>query len=303
MGLSTLQRSDTRAGSSVSQRAKQRLQGQAMKAVDQQAVLEVRAEGSKDMRPSATPNWGVQGPPGPPGPRGPAGPAGPRGPAGSRGPQGSAGVPGEPGQTGQTGPTGAPGPTGPTGPTGPAGAQGPQGIAGPTGAIGMPGPSLYENYAMYSPIAPIVSSNALGSTGSMATDNNFMTAWASAINDPTPTITLNLNGVYPLAAVYLYWADSAPRTFHLETCADIPAVMSGVTVVTPAQYCEPTGSQTAAPWTPIPDTSYTNDTSLGNFITFPKFSTQYIRLVGTNTTSASYILKEFQTITTTDWGG
>ncbi len=301
-GTSTLQRSDTRAGSSVSQRAKQRLQGQAMKAVDQQAVLEVRAEGSKDMRPSATPNWGVrgpQGPPGPPGPRGPAGPAGPRGVTGPAGPQGSAGAPGLPGQPGVTGPTG---PTGPAGAPGPAGASGPAGapgLAGPQGYMGVPAPLLGIASGDLSG-TPLVSSNAPGtftqSTGLMAVDDDFTTAWSSAINDPNPTITLNLGSTRNLYGAQLYWGDNTPRTFRIEVCNDVAAVAGPP--ASPAQYCEPgvgQNSQVAAPWTPVGN-PYINDTNLSDLVAFPKTTAQYIRLVGMNTAGASYVLDEFEVV-------
>ncbi len=274
-------------------------------------VAHVRVDGGPNTTSSGSAYWGPPGPRGPQGPRGVAGPRGPQGVAGSGGAPGVPGVPGQAGQPGSIGNAGPAGDAGPTGPTGPAGGPGAQGVTGSTGVVGIPGPSPSDiaNYGS----APIVSSNAPGSTGSMATDFDLTTAWASAINDPTPTITLNMGSVYPISAVQLYWGDATPRTFHLETCADITATAvrantqrhvgpNGIRPNTPpGQSCEPTGSQTAAPWTPIPGTSYTNDTSLGNFITFPKFSTQYIRLVGTNTDSTSYVLREFQVLSTEWW--
>ena len=242
------------------------------------------------------------------GPRGPRGPVGPDGPTGVTGPTGAAGAAGAPGTVGAPGQPGATGPTGPAGPAGPTGTAGPQGVAGSTGYVGVPAPVLGLTANWLSNNTPLVSSNAPGtstqSSGNLAIDDDFTTGWASAIDDPHPTITLKGSSTSPITGVQLYWGDHSPRTFHIEICADIPAVMSNTTpptVVTPAEYCEPTGNQARAPWTPV-GTGYTNDTNMGNLVAFSPRSTQYIRLVGMNTTNVSYLLNEFE-IVPISWGG
>ena len=246
-----------------------------------------------------------------PGPRGVAGPRGQQGVAGVAGAPGAPGAAGAPGQPGQPGPTG---PAGPAGTAGPTGSQGPQGVVGSIGLTGIPGPSI-SNIARYGSNAPIVSSNAPGSNGTSAVDDDLTTAWASAVNDSTPTITIIEPGPAPISAVQLYWGDATPRTFHLETCADIAASairrhtlphfhLRGIRPHTPAsaaEYCIPANGQAAAPWTPIAGTTYINDTSLGNFIPFPKVTTQYIRLVGMNTANSSYVLDEFELLSPYWW--